>query len=261
MKKTFIVCLLFIFLGTSVFVKDCFAKDFIVEFIEENYKETQAPFSYDPLIYHSIQVNSIAGPKILILTGSDYNYRKWLRHYIGKNKKFITKISDDRMDEFILAKAYEIDVTSLHPMNGTKWKKDESKDFDQNTLEGNNYILIVDSNEKRTHLIQNVVIKMGYQTIIFKTGKQALDFFKLQPDKFKMIIAQYTVKEMPSDKFVKQILKINHKVPILIDTGYKNLTVNNEFLSKFSGFRSVHLKPVILRDLQKTIETIIKKNV
>ncbi|MCD4719365.1 MAG: response regulator [Desulfobacula sp.] len=255
MKKLFIICILFLGLATPGL-----ARDFIVEFIEENYKEIQAQFSYTPLIYHSLQVNTSAGPKILILTGNDYNYRKWLRYYIAQDKKFITKIPDERLDEFISAKAYTIDVTSLHPFNGEKWKKGDLTTSDQTTIEGDNHILIVDPNEKRTHLIQIIVKKMGYQATIFKTGKQALDSFKLQPEKFKMVIIHHTISGMPSGELTKQVLKLSHTIPVIIDTGYKNQNMENEFISKFSGFRSVHIKPVILRNLQKTIEILIKKN-
>ena len=73
MKKLFFLFFLFFLFSTQGY-----ARDFIVEFVEENYKETQAQFSYTPLIYHSIQVNSITGPKILILTGDNYLYRKCL---------------------------------------------------------------------------------------------------------------------------------------------------------------------------------------
>lgn len=100
---------------------------------------------------------------------------------------------------------------------------------------------------------------MGCQATIFKTGKQALDSFKLQPEKFKMVIIHHTVAGMPSDEFIDQVLKLSHTIPVMIDTGYKNQNMGNEFISKFSGFRSVHIKPVILRDLQKIIETLIKE--
>ena len=36
------------------------ARDFIVEFVEEHYKETQMDYSHSPMIYHSIQVTSDA---------------------------------------------------------------------------------------------------------------------------------------------------------------------------------------------------------
>ena len=100
------------------------ARDFMVEFVEENYKETTKAYSNDPLIYHSIQVDSQAGPKLLILTGENIEYRKWLRHYIAANKKFITRVPDNENDRFVSSKAYEIDVINIHPVNGKKWTSD-----------------------------------------------------------------------------------------------------------------------------------------
>lgn len=256
MKKVFLI-----WCFVAVWVMPCMARDFIVEFVEENYEETQARFSYDPLIFQSIQVNSSAGPKLLILTGNDYTYRKWLRHYIARDKQFIAKISDDRADEFISAKAYEMDVTSLYPFNGDKWRQQDQNRPDQDLIQGDNHILIVDSNEKRTDLIQTIVQKMGYGAAIFKTGKQALATFNLQPEKFKLVMIHHTVSGIPSDTLVRQVLKTDPTIPVIIDTGYKNETMKNKFISKFSGFKSVHVTPVILRDLQKTIETLTKKNV
>jgi CheY-like chemotaxis protein len=256
MKKLFIICFVFISFAPSVF-----ARDFIVEFMEENYKETQANFSYDPLIYHSIQVNSGVGPKLLILTGNNYNYRKWLRHYIALNKRFITKVPEDQIDQFVSSKAYEIDVTSLHPVNMKKWGTTDISISDSNTLDDTNHILIVDPNEKRTNLIQIIARKMGYSTTIFKTGNKALESFKLQPAKYRMVIAHHTIKEMLLDQFVDGVLKISHTIPVIIDTGYNNQDEKNRFISKFSGSRSVHIKPVILKDLQKIIKTIINNDV
>ncbi len=255
MKKLLIICLFF-----TTCALPCSARDFIVEFVEENYKETQAQFSYTPLIYHSIQVNSSAGPKLLVLKGSDYNYRKWLRHYIAHNKKFITKVQDDKTDLFISSKAFEIDVTSLHPFNGDKWVKAPMNSDPQNTFSGNNNILLLDPNTKRSQLIKTIVQKMGYRLVTFKTGEQAFKSFKLQPEKFKMIISQYDISGEPSSALIEQILKVNHTIPIIIDTGYNNQKAENEIKTKFSNHRTVHLKPVILNNLEKTIETLIKKS-
>lgn len=255
MKKSVLFFFAILFFSTTGYTRD-----FIIDFMDENYKETQADFSYTPVIYHSIQVNSIAGPKLLILTGDDYIYRKWLRQYIAQDKKFIAVIPDDRIDDFISAKAYSIDVTDLHPFNGEKWAADVFKSVTQNSTKGDHQILIVDPNEKRTHLLQLVAKKMGYHATIFNTGKNALDAFKLQPDKFKMVIVQHSIAGKSSDELVAQILKLNHTIPIIIDTGYGNEKIKNDVVSKFSNHRSVHIKPVILRDLLKTIKTLVKEN-
>ncbi len=254
MKKFVISCFV------MIWALPCLAGDFIVEFVEENYRETQVEFSYDPLIYHSIQVNSSAGPKLLILTGNDATYRKWLRHYIADNKTFIAKIPDDQADEFISAKAYEIDVKLIHPFTREKWTDADQRTSDPSLIQGDNHILIVDPNETRTELIQGIVEKMGYRATIFKTGDQALESFFIQPRKFKLIMAHHSIPGMPSETFVDRILKIDHTIPVIIDTGYKNQIVKNKFASKFSGSGSVHIQPVILKELEKTIETLTREN-
>lgn len=105
----------------------CPAGDFIVEYVKENYRETRLPKSYNPLIYHSIQVTSSAGPKLLILTGDDYNYRKWLRQYIAQGKQFVAQIPDDRDDLFISSYAFELDAKDLHPLNLKQYRQAEEE--------------------------------------------------------------------------------------------------------------------------------------
>jgi DNA-binding NtrC family response regulator len=128
-------------------------------------------------------------------------------------------------------------------------------------MEGDNHILIVDPDEKRTQLVQSVIERMSYQVDLFTDAPSALEVFKLQPQKFKMVIIHFDTIGMPSDQFIEQIIKFNPSIPILLDTGYNNESVANSFIKKFSGYGSIHIKPVILRDLQKTIESLIKKNV
>ena len=105
----------------------CQARDFIVQFVEENYKETRSSFSYLPLIYHSIQVRSEAGPKLLVLKGDDYHYRKWLRQYIADDKAFIAKVPEDQADRFVSSNVFEIDVTNIHPFNLSLYRQGEEK--------------------------------------------------------------------------------------------------------------------------------------
>ncbi|MCP3875534.1 MAG: hypothetical protein GY699_20565 [Desulfobacteraceae bacterium] len=122
MKKGIFLFFVFFLLQSS-----CFARDHIVEFVEENYKETQSSFSYFPLIYHSIQVRSKAGPKLLILKGDDYHHRKWLRQYIAQGKQFIAQVPDNENDLFIKSSAFEIDITRIHPLNLSMYRQGEEK--------------------------------------------------------------------------------------------------------------------------------------
>jgi len=243
------------------------ARDFIVEFVEENYRETSASFSNVPVIYHSIQVKSDAGPKLLILTGDDQEYRKWLRHYIAQEKTFIARVPDDQNDAFIASKAYEIDVDRLHPFNGGKWSpgralKDENKDIPvrcTQMLHGDKHILVIDKSSKRSRLITSVINRMGYTAMVSHSGPQALETFKIQPEKFKMIITHHDTPGMGADELINGILKVDHQIPILLETGYKNPSNKARYVSKFSGAGTVTIMPVVLEDLQNTIKRLVKE--
>lgn len=250
-----------LFILTSLLLSSlCHARDFMVEFVEENYKETTKAYSNEPLIYHSIQVNSQAGPKLLILTGDNLEYRKWLRQYIAANKELITKVPETENDLFISSKAYEIDVTNIHPVNGKRWISDIPTS-DVAALEGNTYILVIDANGKRSQLISTVIRNMGYRAMVFQNGAEALKTFRIQPEKFKMIIANHDLPGMKTEVFVDHILKIDDKIPILVETGYNNQTIKNIFTTKFSSAGSVVIKSVVMEDLQKTISHLVKEKV
>ncbi|MCP4021960.1 MAG: response regulator, partial [Desulfobacteraceae bacterium] len=169
-------------------------------------------------------------------------------------------IPDDNNDQFISSKAYELDIGQLHPFNGPKWDSAESRAFSMATLKGKNHILIVDADEKRSRLIKTVVTKMGYTATLSKNGIDALNSFKIQPEKFRMIITHHQIPGMKSEEFIKKIIKINHKIPVVVETGYRNTKVQNRFATQFEGTSSVTIKPVVLRDLRNTIQKLIKNN-
>jgi len=233
----------------------------MVEFVEENYRETTTAYSHDPTIYHSIQVNSPAGPKLLILTGKNPEYRRWLRQYIAANKNLITRVPDTDNDRFISAKAYEIDVAHLHPVNGQKWHPQLPLFEEATAIIGDQHILIIDANDKRSQLIANVVEKIGYSAMVSTEGTQALNTFRVQPEKFKMIIANHELPGMTAETIVDHILKIDQRIPILVETGYQNTARKNKFINKFSGAGSVVVKSVVLEDLHNTILKLVKGKV
>ena len=237
----------------------CQGRDFIVKFVEENYKETRIDYSNEPFIYHSIQVTSQAGPKLLILTGDNFDYRRWLRHYIAENKQFIARVPDEENDMFIAAKAYGVDVTNLHPFNGSKWAPGGPIPDTVKTLEGDKHILVIDANKKRSHLISLVIKRMGYEAMVLPSHAQALKIFRIQPEKFKMIITNHEVPDMKTENSVDHILKIDQNIPILVETGYQNKKLREKFTTLFSGSGSIVIKSVALENLQNTIKNLVKK--
>ncbi|WP_462268307.1 response regulator [Desulfobacter sp.] len=244
----------------------CRARDFMVEFVEENYMENQEEYAQTPMIYHSFQVRSHAGLKMLVLTGEQHEYRKWLRRYVAQDKGFIVKVPDTENDLFISSKVYETDVTNVHPFNPATWSMKGSHVFEPKDVSdtqaliiaGRENILVLDQNNKRSELIDTVVKRMGYIGMISGDPESALGIFKNQPEKFKMIIVNYDMPGMGSEVFVDKLLQLGHKIPILVETGYHNENLKRQYLSRFSGAGTVKVTPVALNRLQQTIKTLIK---
>ncbi len=242
-------------------VTPCSARDFMVEFVAENYKETQIPFSNTPRIYHSIQVNTHAGPKLLILKGEDLTYRRWMRQYIADNKTFIARVADTENDLFVASRAYEIDVTRLHPVS--KDNRDNFFTTDAAAAEighiiGTRHILVIDTNDTRSHLIAQVITAMGYTPVISTNSQQALEMFRIQPEKFQMVIANHKAPGIETEVFVEEILTIDHQIPILVETGYRDSETRRRYQDRFSGTGSVVLTPMALKNLQKNIQGMVK---
>ena len=235
------------------------ARDFVADFMAENYKETQASFSYSPLIYHSIQVSTGAGPKVLILEGDDYNYRTWLRQFIAQGRKLILKVDDKRSNEFLTAKAFSMDVTAVHPLDPDHWGVSEEGN---QALTSTNRVLVVDTNATRAGLIKTIITRMGFEADIHNTWAQALQRFKLGPAAFRLVIAHHKALE-PDQKgrgFVDQVIQLNHTIPVLIDTGYRNEPLKLELTRRYRKNTSVHVKPVVLKELSKTVDRLATRS-
>jgi len=258
---------IFIFIIFLIITSPCGARDFMVEFVEEHYKETEQPYSKVPKIYHSIQVRSNAGPKLLILSGAYPDYRKWLRQYIAQDKSFMISVADNENDAFIGSRVYDIEVIRVHPFNGKKWapgskgildKKNNGPVTGTRMLYGDRYIMVIDRNMKRSNLITSVINQMGYTAMVSRDGEQALRLFKTQPEKFKMVITSHDIPGMAAEQFITSLLKIDHRIPILVGTGYNNTKIRERFISQFSGAGTVMVKPVALDNLQNTIKQMVK---
>jgi len=262
-KISMALILMFVLIVTAV---PCRARDFMVEFVEENYMENQDDYARTPMIYHSFQVRSHAGLKMLVLTGEHHEYRGWLRRYVAQNKGFIVKVPDNENDLFISSKVYETDVTNVHPFNPATWSMKGSHVFDAKDVSDTQawiiadqgHILVLDQNNKRSELIDTVVKRMGYIGMISGDPEAALGIFRNQPEKFKMIIVNYDMPGMGSEAFVDKLLQLDHKIPILVETGYHNENLKRQYLSKFSGAGTVMVTPVALNRLQQAIKTLIK---
>ncbi len=114
--KAPLTCFLFLMLPVI-----SIAKDYKVEIFEEHYKEKLISGGGEVKIYHTWQVKTIFGNKLLVLVGNDYDYRKWVRESLKKHILFIIKIPDQGDQKFENDLAVIVDIQQVHPIWEDKW--------------------------------------------------------------------------------------------------------------------------------------------
>ena len=109
---------------TSIFILFpalCISSDFKVEIFEEHYNEKLIPSGGELKLYHTLQVKTIYGNKLLILVGKDYEYRQWLRNSFKKHYLYIIKIPDQADNKFEKDLAIPVNVQQIHPIWEKHW--------------------------------------------------------------------------------------------------------------------------------------------
>ncbi len=264
MRKVLKILILFYILYLPI---NLFASDYLVDFISENYKESDAQKSDIPKIYHTIQVESEElGTRVLLLKGDDLDYRVWLRQYLATAKKLIITVPDDANPLFRVSKLFAIDVNLVHPIAENQWREPQPEIIEEPEskppYKGAKHIMIVDDNQKRRDLIQMLVKKLGFPVTIASNSHDAINIFNNQPDKFSLVIADgNTYKGISSTSLVKNILQTSPDVSIILGTDYQEEKTTAMLTDFFSGFSRVIIKPLVLSELSKTILQVLDKKV
>lgn len=253
MKRLFILFFFLIFVPAQ-----SHALDYMVEFLAEKYREEPAGTDSPEKIYHTLQVDTTVGSRLLILGGKNPQYRIWLREYLVNHDKLILKVPAEGDASFRLSRAYETDVSTLHPVDEKKWKVDEEGMGPMPPYKGQKHILIVDANNKRRDLLELVVKDLGYPVTLSSSGIDALKMFRIQPDKFCMVITDNMIPGMNGAALVKNLMKTDPEIPVIFGTGYGKKR-DKDFSSAFAGSDKIVVKPVVLRELSKTIINLLQK--
>ncbi len=241
------------------------ALDHMADFVSENYKELKTGDADGPKIYHTIQVDTTEGSKVLMLTGKDLEYRKWLRQYLSRYHKLIVTVPDQEAGLFSASKLFKIDVNNIHPVSGTPWiapPVTASPPIVPLPFEGEKHILIVDDNPQKRSLIEMVVKDLDLPVTLAANAYDGLTIFRQQPDKFQLIIADSDIAgELSTTSLVRHIIETDPQMPVIVGTDYNEPKMTAMFMDFFSGFSHVTVKPLVLEELSKTILQLLEKNV
>ncbi len=116
-------------------------------------------------------------------------------------------------------------------------------------------IIVVDDEDAVASLISIILTNLGYETVIFANGKDAVDDYSKNYEDVYMVIADLSMPGMSGVDLVKNILKINSNEVIIIVTGLIKDNIQHQFPS--NSVRVLQ-KPFSLHELRDMVDLAIE---
>ena len=120
---------------------------------------------------------------------------------------------------------------------------------------GTERILFVDDEKPLVDIGAQMLEHLGYQVVSRTSSIEALEAFRVQPEKFDLIITDQTMPNMTGEMFAKELIQIRPDIPIVLCTGYSE-TISEE-KAKSLGIRKLLMKPILIREMSETIREVL----
>lgn len=120
---------------------------------------------------------------------------------------------------------------------------------------GTERILFVDDEQALVKMGKQLLEFLGYKVTTSTSSIEALELFKVQPDKFDLVITDLTMPNMTGDELAQKLMAIRPDIPVILCTGFSTKMTAEK--TKKMGIRAFVLKPVIKQDLAETIRTVL----
>ena len=132
----------------------------------------------------------------------------------------------------------------------------EEKDAPEPTIEGDGRIvMIVDDEESIVELLEERLAAIGFEPAGYCSSNQALAAFRATPDRFDLLITDFSMPELDGLQLASAIGEIRSELPVLLLTGFdfEDVSIRAESLN----ISEVVKKPIRFRRLIGSITRVV----
>jgi signal transduction histidine kinase/ActR/RegA family two-component response regulator len=137
----------------------------------------------------------------------------------------------------------------------------EETAFETNAAEpvprGSEHILIVDDEAVLVSMWQQHLELLGYKITACTNSQMALSHFKNHPEIFDLVLTDMNMPNITGSKLSRMMMAVRPDIPIILSTGYDEKITEKEAAAL--GIKAFILKPILIKDLAKTIRTVLEK--
>jgi two-component system, cell cycle sensor histidine kinase and response regulator CckA len=121
---------------------------------------------------------------------------------------------------------------------------------------GQERILLVDDEEMLVAMNCERLERLGYTVVSSTNGREALDIFKADPQRFDLVITDYTMPQMTGVELAKALVEIRPDIPIILCSGLNERITTEQTAAP--GIRAFLAKPSGRQELAELIRKVLE---
>ena len=131
----------------------------------------------------------------------------------------------------------------------------EITDGNEKLAAGNEFVLLVDDEQRILTVGQEICKMLGYKVITVNSGKEALKIYKDKKNIINLVILDMIMPEMNGLETFRELKKINPDIKVLLSTGYSIDAKAQEMLK--NGCKGYILKPYSVIDFSHKLREVL----
>lgn len=116
---------------------------------------------------------------------------------------------------------------------------------------GSECILVVDDEDAVRTVVQRSLEHLGYEVFAASNGAEALEIYRDNPDRFRLIIIDMIMPGMAGDELFKRLKEVNKEAPVLVASGYSSDS-RTRFILENGGLGYIQ-KPFAVEELAREV--------
>jgi CheY-like chemotaxis protein len=122
---------------------------------------------------------------------------------------------------------------------------------------GSENILFVDDDEDIAKMGDRMLTALGYEPYVVSHAAAALRLFKLDPDKFQVVITDQVMPGMTGLELTREILAAKPDIPVILCTCFTEAGTRQE--AEAAGVSEFIAKPIMMRELADSIRRALAR--